>query len=57
MEQAIGIPMGIDPALFWVNLFLYSYEEEYMSPLLIYSFKISENISIQQNSLLMILAL
>ena len=40
MEQVIGIPMGIDPALFWVNLFLYSCEEEYMSSLLIYTFKI-----------------
>ena len=28
MKQAIGIPMGIDPAPFWANLFLYSYEGE-----------------------------
>ena len=30
-KQAIGIPMGIDPAPFWVNIFLYFYEEEYIS--------------------------
>ncbi len=30
-KQAIGIPMGIDPAPFWANLFLYTYEEEYIS--------------------------
>ena len=34
MKQAIGIPMGIDPAPFWTNLFLYSYEAEYMSSLI-----------------------
>ena len=34
MKQGIGIPMGIDPALFWENLFLYFYEEEYMSLLI-----------------------
>ena len=34
MRQAIGIPMGIDPAPFWANLFLYSYEEEYISRLI-----------------------
>ena len=28
--QKIAIPMGIDPAQFWVNLFLYTYENEYM---------------------------
>ena len=27
----IGIQMGIDPAPFWANLFLYTYEEEYIS--------------------------
>ena len=32
--QAIGIPMGIDPAPFWANLFLYFYEEEYMKSLI-----------------------
>ena len=31
MKQAIGIPMGIDPAPFWANLFLYTYEQEYIS--------------------------
>ena len=30
MRQAIGIPMGIDPAPFWANLFLYTYEEQYV---------------------------
>ena len=34
MRQCIGIPMGIDPAPFWANLFLSSYEEEYMSTLI-----------------------
>lgn len=34
MRQAIGIPMGIDPAPFWANLFLYSYEERYMADLI-----------------------
>ena len=34
MRQAIGIPMGIDPAPFWANLFLYSYEKEYMEHLI-----------------------
>jgi len=33
LRQDIGIPMGIDPAPFWANLFLYTYEEEYMSKL------------------------
>ena len=33
MRQAIGIPMGIDPAPFWANLYLYSYEEEFISDL------------------------
>ena len=28
--QDIGIPMGIDPAPFWANLYLYHYEKEYM---------------------------
>ena len=30
MRQAIGILMGIDPAPFWTNLYLYSYEEEFV---------------------------
>ena len=30
MRQRVGIPMGIDPAPFWANLFLYTYEHEYM---------------------------
>ena len=33
-RQKIGIPMGIDPALFWANLFLYTYENEYLSDLI-----------------------
>ena len=34
MKQAFGIPMGIDPASFWANLFLYFDEEKYMSSLI-----------------------
>ena len=34
LRQKIGIPMGIDPALFWANLFLYTYEDEYLSELI-----------------------
>ena len=34
MRQKIGIPMGIDPAPFWANLFLYSYEHEYIKNLI-----------------------
>ena len=34
LRQAIGIPMGIDPAPFWANLFLYAYEVNYMSHLI-----------------------
>ena len=34
MRQAIGIPMGIDPSSFWANLFLYTYEYEYMTTLI-----------------------
>ena len=30
LRQKIGIPMSIDPAPFWANLFLYTYEEEHM---------------------------
>ena len=33
LRQSIGIPMGIDPAPFWANLFLYAYESSYMSSL------------------------
>ena len=33
LRQAIGIPMGIDPAPFWANLFLYRYEERYVTEL------------------------
>ena len=32
--QKIGIPTGIDSTLFWVNLFLYTCENEYMSELI-----------------------
>ena len=31
LTRKIDIPMGIDPALFWANLYLYTYENEYMS--------------------------
>ena len=34
LRQKIGIPMGIDQALFWANLFSYTYENEYMSELI-----------------------
>ena len=34
MTQTITITMGIGLAQFWTNLFLYSYEEKYMSPLI-----------------------
>ena len=34
MQQTIGIPMGIDPAPFWANLFLYTYERDYMKSLI-----------------------
>ena len=30
----IAIPMGIDPTPFWAKLYLYSYEEEYMSSII-----------------------
>ena len=32
--QVIGIPMGIDPAPFWANLHLYSYESDFMTGLM-----------------------
>ena len=41
MKQVIRIPIGMDPAPFWANLFLYSYEEQYIS-LLISSGKTKE---------------
>ena len=31
INQSIGIPMGIDPAPFWANLYLYHYEEKFVS--------------------------
>ena len=34
LKQNIGIPMGIDPAPFWVNLFLYYYENLYVQNLI-----------------------
>ena len=34
MRQKIGIPMGIDPAPFWANLFLYTYEHSYINQLI-----------------------
>ena len=33
-QQIIGIPMGIDPAPFWANLFLYFFEEKYIKLLI-----------------------
>ena len=33
LKQKISIPMGIDPAPLWPNLFLYADENEYMSEL------------------------
>ena len=34
MRQRIGMPMGIDPVPFWDNLYLYYYEEKYISGLI-----------------------
>ena len=31
--QGIGIPMGIDPAPFWANIYLYTYESKYIDNL------------------------
>ena len=31
MKQETGISMEIDPAKFWSNLLLYTYDEEYIS--------------------------
>ena len=33
-HQCIGIPMGIDPAPFWANLHLYSYECKFITNLM-----------------------
>ena len=33
-RQNIGIPMGIDPAPFWANLYLYHYENDFMMKLI-----------------------
>ena len=33
-RQSIGIPMGIDPAPFWANLFLYFFESKYVQNLI-----------------------
>ena len=33
-RQCIGIPMGIDPAPFWANLYLYHYENKYVTGLI-----------------------
>ena len=33
-RQCIGIPMGIDPAPFWANLYLYHYENLFMTRLI-----------------------
>ena len=34
LRQCIGIPMGIDPAPFWANLYLYHYENLYITKLI-----------------------
>ena len=34
IRQSIGIPMGIDPAPFWANLYLYFYEHEFITNLM-----------------------
>ena len=33
-HQSIGIPMGIDPAPFWANLYLYKYESDFVTELM-----------------------
>ena len=33
--QTVGIPMRIDPAPFWTNLYLYNYESKYKTNLII----------------------
>ena len=32
-RQTIGMPMGIDPAPFWANIYLYNYESKYVTEL------------------------
>ena len=34
IRQCIGIPMGIDPAPFWANLYLYHYENQFVTNLI-----------------------
>ena len=34
LRQSIGIPMGIDPAPFWANLYLYFYENDFITKLI-----------------------
>ena len=34
IHQSIGIPMGIDPAPFWANLYLYYYESKFITTLM-----------------------
>ena len=34
IRQSIGIPMGIDPAPFWANLYLYFYENKFITRLM-----------------------
>ena len=34
IRQSIGIPMGIDPAPFWANLYLYFYEDKFIDHLI-----------------------
>ena len=34
LRQSIGIPMGIDPAPFWANLYLYFYENNFVTNLI-----------------------
>ena len=57
MKQAIDIAVGIDPAPFLAYLFLYSYEEEYMQPLISSDRIKTRDISTHQCILLMIFAL
>ena len=33
-RQSIGIPMGIDPAPFWANLYLHKYESDHITNLM-----------------------
>ena len=54
LRQKIGIPLAIDPPPFWANLFLDTYENEYMSEL-ISKLKVKVRHFTQLNVLLMIL--